>query len=334
MKKIFVSVVILILILSLGLFAFSACDKKDVNTIRLVEVTHSVFYAPLYIAIENGYFTDEGLTIELTNGGGADKCMTALVSNQADIGLMGPEATIYVKNQGKENSPIIFGQLTKKDGSFLMGRNKVDNFSWDMLRGSEILGGRKGGVPAMTLEHALKKNNLIDGENITLNYNVQFDMIIPTFESGTGDYCTMFEPAASVFVKAGKGHILASVGEMAGDMPFTAFMANKSYIDSHNDQIIKFCSALQKAIDYLLKTDSTTIAELIKPSFVGNDTETLASSIERYKNINAYCENLIMKEVDLNHLQDVIIDSGIMNSKIDFSAIVDNSFAQQVLKKE
>lgn len=331
-KKFFLSLIVVILSLSLAL-CFVACKGKDPNKIRIVEVTHSVFYAPLYIAIEKGYLKDEGLDVELTNGGGSDKSMTAILSGQADMGLLGSETVVYVYDQGREDYPVIFGQLTKKDGSFLVGRKPVDNFDWKSLAGSEIIGGRTGGMPAMTLEYALSLNGLIDKENITINYGIQFDMIIPAFAEGTGDYCTMFEPAASEFVKSGKGHILASVGEMAGDMPFTAFMATKSYISENNTQMVKFMSALQKAIDYLHANSAEDVATVLLPSFNGTDLAILSSAIQAYKDIDAYCSDMVMKEADLSHLQDVIIKNGLIQTKVPFDKVVDNTIAELVKNK-
>lgn len=317
------------LIVALSVCLFVGCSGSD-DVIRLNEVTHSVFYAPLYVAVNNGYFEEEGLTIEITNGGGADKSMTAVISGQADIGLMGPEAAIYIYNEGRSDYPIIFGQLTRKDGSFIVARTQMPNFTWNDLVGSEILGGRKGGAPAMALEYALRKNNLIDGQNITLNYDVQFDLMTSAFDSGVGNYCTMFEPAASNFVKAGKGYIVASVGAEAGDMPFTAFMATKSYLKNNNLKVEKFMRAIKKGMDFVHSNTSLTIAQSIVASFDGTDVETLASAIESYKAINAYMDTPVMKSEDFDRLQDVIIQAGVMNKKAPFAKVVDNTIAQKV----
>lgn len=318
-----------ILIVCLAICLFVGCGQPD-NVIRLNEVTHSVFYAPLYVAINNGYFEEEGLTIEITNGGGADKSMTAVISGQADIGLMGPEAAIYIYNEGRQDYPIIFGQLTRKDGSFIVAKTPNPDFKWSDLENSEILGGRKGGAPAMALEYALRKNNLIDKQNITINYDVQFDLMTSAFDSGIGDYCTMFEPAATNFVKAGKGYIVASVGAEAGDMPFTAFMATKSYLEKNPDKVEKFMRAIKRGMDFVHSNTSTTIAQCIVESFDGTDVETLAQAIESYKNINAYMDTPVMKSEDFDRLQDVIIQAGVMSEKAPFSKVVDNTIAHKV----
>lgn len=229
MKKLYIVVIAFIMASTLVL-ASCSCKKKDPNLIRVNEVTHSVFYAPLYIAINKGYFTDENIKIDLINGGGADKSMTALLSGAADIGLMGPEAAIYNVAEGNPNAPKVFGQLTKRDGSFLIGRTANSNFKWSDLAGKEIIAGRPGGAPAMTLEYALNLNGLYDGVNVTLNFDVEFNNMGPAFQGGTWDYVTMFEPAAGELVAAGNAHVLASVGLAAGEVPFTAFMATESYL--------------------------------------------------------------------------------------------------------
>ncbi len=325
MKKLLCAILIVVLAISL----FVGCAPES-NVIRLNEVTHSVFYAPLYVAVNNGYFEEEGLTIEITNGGGADKSMTAVISGQADIGLMGPEAAIYIYNEGRNDYPVIFGQLTRKDGSFIVSRNPEPDFKWSNLANSEILGGRKGGAPAMALEYALDKNGLKNGNNITINYDVQFDLMTSAFDSGIGDYCTMFEPAASNFVKAGKGHIVASVGAEAGDMPFTAFMATKSYLSNNSDKVEKFMRAIKKGMDFVRNNSSETIAQSIIASFDGTDLDTLISAIDSYKSIDAYMDTPVMKSEDFNRLQDVIIKAGVMSEKAPFDKVVDNTIAQKV----
>lgn len=329
-KSIAITIFIVFSIVSLCM-GLTACVTNKEGKVRLIEVTHSVFYAPLYIALNSGYFKDEGLDIELTNGGGADKCMTALLANQADIGLMGPEASIYVKNAGKEDYPITFAQLTNKDGSFLVGREKIDGFDISMMKDKEILGGRRGGVPAMTLEYVLNKKGLIDGKTITINYDIQFDMIIPAFQGGSGDYCTMFEPAASNFVKTGKGYILASIGEYAGNMPYTAFMSMKSFIENNSEKCEKFLKAIIKGMQFLNENDPETCAKVLAPSFNGTDIELLTSAIKAYKEIGAYATTPIMKAEDFNHLQDVIIAAGVIKSKVSFNDMVNNELAQKIL---
>lgn len=327
MKKIFTLLLVCCIVAVASVFCFAGCNAEQ-GTIRLIEVTHSVFYAPLYVAIDGGFFEDEGISIELTNGGGADKCMTAVLAGQADIGFHGPEAVIYVAKEKSEDFPVIFGQLTEKDGSFLMSREPIENFEWSMMQGKEVIGGRRGGVPAMALEHAMLLNGLVDGVNVTINYDVQYDLIGAAFEGGTGDFCTMFEPAASAMEAQGIGYKVASVGEAAGNMPFTAFSAKQSWLSENRETALAFCRAMTRAIDFVATHEPQEIAKIIVPSFPGTDVDTLAGAIQAYKSIGAYSTSLVMDETDLDRLQEVIIEAGVMDSKVDFGLIVDNSFAE------
>ena len=234
MKKVFACLLAVCMVLP----AMAGCSQpQETTVVRLSEVTHSVFYAPQYVAISQGFFADEGLTVELSNGGGADKVMTAVVSGQADIGLAGPEASIYVYNEGKEDYTEVFAQVTKCDGSFLVGREKDDSFTWDKLAGKHILPGRKGGVPYMAFEYAIRKNGMDPASDLLLDNSIQFDNMTGAFLGGTGDYVTMFEPTASSVEAEGKGYIVAAVGEEAGEMPYTAYFAKKSFIEKNADMI-------------------------------------------------------------------------------------------------
>jgi len=328
MKKLIV--LILIAVLCAGVLA--GCTKPTENTvIQLNEVTHSVFYAPLYVAINKGYFADEGLEIVLTNGGGSDKTMTAMLSGGADIGLLGPETAVYVYSGGSTDHPVVFGQLTQKDGSFLIGRTANDNFQWTDLTGSEIIGGRMGGMPAMCLEYALSKNGLVKGQNVTINYDVQFNLITAAFEGGTGDYCTMFEPGASSYQAAGKGYNLTSVGAEAGNMPYTCFMATRSYITAHPDKVQAFMRAIIRGIDYVTDSDNAAIAEALAPSFPDTSLEILTNSVASYKAIDAYKTTPVMTEEEFDNLQNVLLFAGTITAKIPYTAVIDNSIAESLL---
>ena len=328
MKKFFIA---LFCILFAMPFCFVGCScNKDSNTIRLCEVTHSIFYAPLYIAINKGYFEEYDIKIELTNGGGADKCMSALTSNSADIALMGPEATIYVAKQGKKDMPVVFGQLTKRDGSFIIGREATDNFSWSMLDNKEILGGRRGGVPAMTLEYAIGSNNV---QNCTINYDVAFDNLTSAFIGGTGDFVTAFEPAASAIAETGRGYILASVGAETGEIPYTAFTANTSYINKNTDTIKNFLRAIMKGYNYLMSAQIDDIVDALSPSFTGTSKESIKNSIQKYIAIDSWNSTPVMTEVAYNNLIKVMKNAGSITETVPFASVVNNSYALAVLSE-
>lgn len=314
------------------LLPISACKKNDggLTKVRLNEVTHSIFYAPLYVAIENGFFENEGLQIELTNGGGADKTMTALLSKSADIGLMGVEATMYVYLEGKKDCPKIIGQLTKRDGSFLISRIDEPDFKWENLKGKEVLAGRTGGVPAMTLEYVVNKHGLFDGQNVNLNHDVAFNLMGPAFEGGTGDYTTLFEPTASEFQRAGKGYIVASVGEESGEIPYTAFTALNSYINKNKETVKKFIRAIYKAMEYMQITDEDTLAESILKQFPGTTKQSVADSIRSYKRIDAWTTRLAMDENAFDNLQNVMENANELKNRVDYDAITENVYANGV----
>lgn len=304
---------------------FAACSK-EVNVIKINEVTHSVFYAPLYLADALGYFKDEGYEIELTNGGGADSTMAAVLSGSADIGFCGPEAAVYVETGGSSDSPKVFGQLTKRDGSFLVGRQEESNFSWESLSGKEILAGRKGGVPAMTFEYTLKQK----GVTATLNYDVAFNMMTAAFESGVADFCTMFEPTASEYVAAGKGYIVASVGEAAGEVPYTCFAAKQSYIDNYPERIDAVLRSVTKAVKYLNENSSADVANLIASYFDGTGVSSLATAIENYKKIDAWVTDMAMKESAFENLQDIMESAGELTNRVDFDDVILTERAHEI----
>lgn len=320
--------VILAAVFSLAIpFAFAGCKKSD-NVIRINEVTHSVFYAPLYLADALGYFEDEGYEIELTNGGGADATMAAVLSGSADVGFCGPEAAIYVVIGGSDDAPQVFGQLTKRDGSFLVGRTQ-EEFDWNNLEGKEILAGRKGGVPAMTFEYVLNSLNV----EATLNYDVAFNMMTAAFESGIADYCTMFEPTASEYQAAGKGYIVASVGEESGEVPYTCFLSKKSFIDKNGDKVEALLRAVTKAIKYINETDSDTVAGYLTPYFDGTGKASLKTSIDSYKSIDAWVTDMAMKESSFERLQDIIELAGELEKRVAFSDVVITQTAHAVYEE-
>jgi NitT/TauT family transport system substrate-binding protein len=307
--------------------------KTDTTKVRLSEVTHSVFYAPQYVAINKGFFKEEGIEIELTTGQGADKVMTAVISGSVDIGFAGPEAAIYVYNEGRENYAEVFAQLTQCDGSFLVGREPAENFDWSDLEGSLVIPGRKGGVPYMTLEYVLKQKGLIPGENLTFDDSIQFALMAGAFTSGHGDFVTIFEPTASMIEKEGKGYIVASIGAESGEIPYTAYFASKSYIEKNKDIIQKFVNALYKAQLWVAEHSAKEIAEAVSESFPDTELDILESAIARYKEIGAYAPNPVMKEEAFEMLQTVMTEAGELENKAPYDKVVNNTFAEEAVRK-
>lgn len=309
-------------------FAAAGC-KKDDKVVRINEVTHSVFYAPMYLADALGYFGEEGFKVEITNGGGADATMAAVLSGGADVGFCGPEAAIYVNIGGSDDQPVVFAQLTKRDGSFLVGRDPEPDFTWAKLEGKNVLAGRRGGVPAMTFEYVLKQG----GIHANLNYDVAFNMMTSAFESGIADYCTMFEPVASEYQAAGKGYVVASVGQDSGEIPYTCFMAKKSYIESHKENVEGLTRAVTKAIKYINTADSATVASMLAPYFAGTSEASLKISVESYKKIDAWVTNMAMKEESFEKLQDVIELAGELEKRVAFREVVDTGIADRIYRE-
>ena len=313
----------------------SSCEKeKDgLKTIRVSEVTHSIFYAPMYLADALGYFKDEGLKLELTNAGGADNVMSSVLSGDSDVGFCGPEAALYVLVGGSTDVPKVFGQLTQKDGSFLVSRKSEPNFQWTDLKGKEILAGRKGGVPAMTFEYILANHGMQDGADVNLNYDVAFNLMTSAFEAGTADYCTMFDPVAYEYEAAGKGYVVASVGEASGEIPYTCYIAKESWLDKHEAQAEGFIRAIMKAIQYVHTTPSQTIAPYLLPYFEATSEASIASSVDRYRSIDAWRADMSVTEESFNRLQDVIEGAGELQRRASLTELVNNNYAQKVYKE-
>ena len=310
-----------------------ACGKQDATVVRLNEVTHSVFYAPQYVAMSQGFFAAEGLQVELTNGGGADKVMTAVVSGQSDIGLAGPEASIYVYNQGKADHTQIIAQLTKRDGSFLVGRTESP-FSWEDLRGKTIIGGRKGGVPEMTLEYVLRQNGLEPGVDVTVDTTVQFNMMAGAFTGGTGDYTTLFEPTATEVEQAGKGYVLCSIGQESGEIPYTAYFTAASDLRDNADVIQRFTRAIARGQAWVQEHTAEEIAAAIAPQFPDSDLSVLTAVTQRHLDIDAWNAEPRMEQAALERLETVMEGAGELTRAqwVDYSAIVDNTFADAAVK--
>ena len=327
MKRL-IAIVTAALMLLVGLCACS--EQESLKKITLSEVTHSVFYAPQYAAIALGYFEEEGLQVELVNGEGADKVMTSVISGQVDIGLAGPEASIYVYNEGKEDYAKVFAQLTACDGSFLVGREADSDFSYEKLKGTHVIAGRKGGVPYMTLEYLLGQHG-VTPENTNLDNSIQFSMMGSSFASGVGDYVTLFEPTATEFELTGQGHILASIGEDSGEIPYTAYFANKSYMEENSDVISAFTRAIYKGQQYVANANAEDVANLIGDFFPDTDVSVLTKVVERYRDIGAWATDPVLEQDSFERLQDVMQSAGELDVRADYSEVVDTSFAKAAM---
>ncbi len=302
-------------------------NKNGLQTINVSEVTRSVFYAPQYVAISNGDFEERGLKIELSTGQGADAVMTSVLANQCDIGFAGPEASIYVYNEGKEDYTEVFAQLTKKDGSLLVSRMDEENFSWENLKGKTVIPGRKGGVPYMTLEYVLKKNGINPKTDVVLDDSIKFDLMAGAFTAGNADYVTLFEPTASLTEQEGKGYVVASVGEEAGEIPYTAYFAKKSYIEANEEIIQKFTDAIYEGQIWVKEHTAEEIANVIQDFFPDTSIEMLANAIQTYKDIEAWNETPVLKEESFNRLQEVMTMAGELENQVPYEKIVNNTYA-------
>lgn len=311
----------------------STKDENGTKLVRLNEVTRSVFYAPQYVAIAQGYFKEKGIEVEITTGQGADKVMTAVLAGQSDIGFAGPEASIYVYNEGKEDHTQVFAQLTKRDGSFLVARDKTDEFDWNQLKGKTVIPGRKGGVPYMTFEYVLKQKGINPSTDVNLDDSISFDLMAGAFAGGNAEYVTLFEPTASMTEEQGAGYIVASVGAEAGEIPYTAYFAKKSYIAKNEELIQNFTDAIYKGQKWTQEHSAKEIAELIKDFFPSTDVKMLENSIQRYKDIDAWNKTPVLTEEAFNKLQDVIEEAGELEKRADYEKVVNNKYAEQSIKK-
>ena len=335
MKKYLIglSILIVIIIVTVSMIITKTTNSNDeMQTIRVSEVTRSVFYAPQYVAISEGFFEKNGLDIELTTGQGADKVMTAVLSDQCDIGFAGPEASIYVYNEGKQDYTEVFAQLTKKDGSFLVSKDNETNFSWENLKGKTIIPGRKGGVPYMTLEYVIKKNGMNPQTDMVLDDSIKFDLMAGAFTGGEAEYVTLFEPTASLVEQEGKGYIVASVGEAAGEIPYTAYFAKKSYIEQNEDIVQKFVNSIYEGQKWVKEHSSREIAESIASFFPDSDIELLEKVIQRYKDIDVWNETPVLESQSFELLQTVMQEAGELSQKAPYDKVVNNKYANEAIK--
>lgn len=304
-------------------------DSPGLTKVTLNEVAHSIFYAPMYVAIEEGYFKEEGIDLTLVTGFGADKTMTAVLTDEADIGFMGSESTIYTYAGGTDNYVVNFAQLTQRAGNFLVSRTPVDNFSWDMIKGSTVLGGRAGGMPEMVFEFILKKNNIDPKADLSIDQSIDFGSTAAAFSGGQGDFTVEFEPHATSLEAKGDGYVVASLGEDSGYVPYTAFSAKKSYLEAHPDTIQAFTNALQKGMDYVAGHTPEEIAKIIQPQFEETDLETLTTIVNRYYQQDTWKTNLIFEEDAFTLLQNILEEAGELPQRVPYEELVDTSFAEK-----
>ena len=313
------------------LLASCSQTKSGLTPVTLNEVAHSIFYAPMYVAIENGYFEEEGLDIELVNGAGADNVMTALISGDADIGFMGPEATVYVYNQGSQNYAVNFAQLTQRAGNFLVSRSQENDFTWQDLKGKTVLGGRAGGMPQMIFEYVLKLHNIDPETDLNIIQNIDFGLTAEAFVSGTADYTVEFEPFATSLEKNGSGYVIASLGEDSGYVPYTCFSAIESYIQENPEIIQGFTNAIQKGLNYVNSHTPAEIAAIIQPQFAETDSDKLITIIDRYAAQDTWKEDCIFTEEAFTLLQNILDQAGELTNRVEYDTLIDPSFAQKAL---
>ncbi len=328
MKKTITILLVLLLIVTATL-CLASCKKKD-NVIRLNEVTHSLFYTPQYLALALGYFEEEGIELEITNGSGADNVMTALLTDDADIGLMGCEANIYVFLEGKKDYPHVIGQLTKRDGSFLVARKEAKDFDYTGIENTTVLMGRKGGMPAMILQYVLNNKGYENGKNITMDYSIEFGSLGPTFVDGLGDYVPLFEPSASQMVKDGKGYIVSSIGKDSGEIPYTCYSATAKFLREHADKAEKFLRAVWKGTQYAMSHSAEDVARLVQPYFDTTSLDLLTSAVKNYQDYDVWMSTPVTDKKAFERIQDIMQNAGELSRRVNYDDIVDNSVASKI----
>lgn len=333
MKKVCISV-FLALSLTLSLLGCGKSSQKELTRVTLNEVAHSIFYAPMYVAIEEGYFEEENIDLELVTGFGADKTMTALLSNEADIGFMGPETTVYTYNEGANDKVVNFAQLTQRAGNFVVAREEMKNFQWSDLKGKTVLGGRDGGMPEMVFEYVLKEKGIDPSKDLTIDKSIDFGSTAAAFSGGNGDFSVEFEPGATNLEKEGSGHVVASVGVDSGYVPYTAFSAKSSYLEDHPKIIQHFTNALQKGMDYVNHHSSEEIAKVIAPQFKDTDEKTIATIVERYQTQDTWKSDLIFTEKSYDLLLDILESSDVLSDRPPYEELITTSYAKEAAKSK
>ena len=322
------AVVLAVTALPLGVFAAKK-DEAKLAKVTLNEVAHSIFYAPQYVAIEEGYFKDEGLDMTLITGFGADKTMTAVISGEADIGFMGAEASIYAYQEGATDPVVNFAQLTQRAGNFLVAREEMPDFKWEDLKGRKVLGGRKGGMPEMVFEYILKQNGLDPQKDLSIDQSIDFGATAAAFTGDdSADFTVEFEPSATALEKQGAGYVVASLGVDSGYVPYTSYSAKTSYMEKNPDIMQKFTNALQKGMDYVQSHTPEEIAEVIEPQFPETDLDTITALVTRYYDQDTWKENLVFGQDGFELLQDILEDAGELKERTPYTELVNTEFAQ------
>lgn len=314
--------------------AFAKEKKEDLTEVTLNEVAHSIFYAPQYVAIEEGYFKEEGLDLTLVTGFGADKVMTAVLSGEAEIGFMGAEASVYAYQEGANDPVVNFAQLTQRAGNFLVAREEMPDFKWEDLKGKKVLGGRKGGMPEMVFEYILKKNGLDPKKDLEIDQSIDFGSTAAAFTGeNSADYTVEFEPSATALEKEGAGRVVASLGVDSGYVPYTSYSAKTSFMEEHPEVLQKFTNALQRGMDYVQTHTPEEIAEVIAPQFPETDLDTVTTIVKRYHEQDTWKEDLIFEEESFQLLQDILEDAGELSKRVEYDRLVNTEYAEKAVEK-
>lgn len=338
MKKRFTALLLVALMLSAAVCACASREEgaeenfPEETKVVLNEVAHSIFYAPMYVAIEEGYFQEEGIDLELVTGFGADKTMTAVLSDSADIGFMGSEASIYTYNEGATDHVVNFAQLTQRAGNFLVARQEMPDFTWEDLKGTDVLGGRKGGMPQMVFEYILKQNGIDPAKDVAIDQSIDFGSTAAAFAEGQADFTVEFEPGATSLEQEGKGYVVASLGTDSGYVPYTAFSAKQSYLDENPDVIQGFTNALQKGMDFVQAHTPEEIAAVIEPQFKETDLDTITTIVSRYYEQDTWKDNLIFQEESFDLLQDILDEAGELTKRAPYADLVTTEFAKKAAR--
>lgn len=335
-KKITKCLLAAVLVCATALAACAGCGKTNskLTKVTLNEVAHSIFYAPQYVAIENGYFEEEGIDLELVTGFGADKVMSALIAGEADIGFMGAESSVYLYSEGASNYAVNFAQLTQRAGNFLVAREPIEAFTWDMIKGKEVLGGRKGGMPEMVFEYILNKNGIDPATDVNIDQSIDFGSTAAAFSGGQGEFTVEFEPSATALEAAGEGYVVASLGVDSGYVPYTSYSTTKEYMEENEKIIQSFTNALQKGMEYVNSHTPAEIAEVIAPQFEETDIETIETIVTRYYEQDTWKDNLVFEESSFDLLQNILSSAGELDNRVPYDKLVNNQFAKEAASEK